>query len=422
MQLCAGDPKLASYGKGMVIRMNKIFLWGAGWYADYVYDKVIKQNCDILGMIDSDAEKQGREWKHGLTIYAPEELSTSLFDYILVTTKEYKGICDKCIKMGIAQEKVLAYWRDKESQTVFENRSIYISHLEAECKRYEYRLENYPFEYGVEKTPIIKSKVELLNHILRTRTSLCRFGDGEFDLMLEKNRPWFQMVDKNLAERLRDIIKADIDEKIVVAIADDFGSLEQFNVESADAIRQFITRDKRKDIMQFLDLEREYYDAYVSRPYILYKDKSESEIVFELFKEVWTGRNVILVEGRYARIGIGNDLLSDAASVKRILCPQQNCWDKYEEIMNAVKNTAQPGDLVCVSLGPTATVLAYDLAKEGIQALDIGQIDNEYEWYLRGASQRIAIPGKMVAEIGDSMHEENVSSIEYQSQIIAEIG
>ena len=45
---------------------------------------------------------------------------------------------------------------------------------------------------------------------------------------------------------------------------------------------------------------------------------------------------------------------------------------------------AQPKDrLMIVVLGPTATVLAYDLAKAGYQALDIGHLGKAYDWLKR---------------------------------------
>ena len=42
-----------------------------------------------------------------------------------------------------------------------------------------------------------------------------------------------------------------------------------------------------------------------------------------------------------------------------------------------------------IALGPTATVLAYDLAARGFWALDIGHIDLEYEWFLNGKGYSI---------------------------------
>ena len=41
--------------------------------------------------------------------------------------------------------------------------------------------------------------------------------------------------------------------------------------------------------------------------------------------------------------------------------------------------------LILLALGPTATVMAYNLAQKGYQAIDIGHIDIEYEWYRMGA-------------------------------------
>ena len=44
-----------------------------------------------------------------------------------------------------------------------------------------------------------------------------------------------------------------------------------------------------------------------------------------------------------------------------------------------------------IALGPTATILAYDLANAGYRALDLGHIDIEYEWVLMGAKKKVAI-------------------------------
>ena len=113
--------------------------------------------------------------------------------------------------------------------------------------------------------------------------------------------------------------------------------------------------------------------------------------------------------------------MKEACSISRILCPLQNAWNRYEEILEAVLEKVPKTALICISLGPCATVLAYDLAKNGYQALDIGQLDNEYEWYLRGVKKRIAIQGKMVAEISEKQIFEMPDATEYFDQIIAKI-
>ena len=68
----------------------------------------------------------------------------------------------------------------------------------------------------------------------------------------------------------------------------------------------------------------------------------------------------------------------------------------------------------------TATVLAFDLCKHGYQAIDIGHIDIEYEWYLKQVTERCPIEGKSVNECGVN-NPDDITAIEYQQQIIYKI-
>jgi hypothetical protein len=86
--------------------------------------------------------------------------------------------------------------------------------------------------------------------------------------------------------------------------------------------------------------------------------------------------------------------------------------------LDSVKQYADENTLVLCSLGPTATVLAYDLAMAGIQTIDIGQLDNEYEWYLRGADEAIEVPGKCVAGLGQHYEVQIIEDEEYKKQIV----
>ena len=57
-----------------------------------------------------------------------------------------------------------------------------------------------------------------------------------------------------------------------------------------------------------------------------------------------------------------------------------------------------------MALGPTATILAKDICdlngdKIEYQALDLGHIDIEYEWFLMRAKKRKAVKGKYVNEV-----------------------
>ena len=58
--------------------------------------------------------------------------------------------------------------------------------------------------------------------------------------------------------------------------------------------------------------------------------------------------------------------------------------------------------IVLVSLGPAATVIAKRLSNEGIWTIDIGHFDLQYEYYLRGKTHRVKVPGKYDNELGTS--------------------
>ena len=76
--------------------------------------------------------------------------------------------------------------------------------------------------------------------------------------------------------------------------------------------------------------------------------------------------------------------------------------------------------LILIALGPTATILAYDLYKLGYQAIDIGHADIEYEWYLRKAKNRIKIKNKYVNEAkGGRKNITKIKDKNYYKQIIS---
>ena len=96
-------------------------------------------------------------------------------------------------------------------------------------------------------------------------------------------------------------------------------------------------------------------------------------------------------------------------------------FDKYNAIIMAITQNVRKDDLILLALGQTATVLAYDLAKLGFQAIDLGHIDIEYEWYLRGATEKIAIPDKFTNESTEGHIKSELNDPLYMEQIICMI-
>ena len=138
-----------------------------------------------------------------------------------------------------------------------------------------------------------------------------------------------------------------------------------------------------------------------------------------MLKRIWDNENLLIVEGKYSRLGVGNDLFDNAKSIKRILCPNENAFDKYDQILCCI-NQNYHGELIILALGMTATVLAYDLAKDGRRALDLGHIDVEYEWFRMGATEKVAIPNKQMSEVFGGKCNTSIENKEYNAQIIAD--
>ena len=162
-----------------------------------------------------------------------------------------------------------------------------------------------------------------------------------------------------------------------------------------------------------------YLDSCLSRPYIRYKKGNESEELFAEIKKIWENKDILIVEGKYSRLGVGNNLFCNAKSIKRILCPNKNAFNYYDRIY---KETYKYKDrLVLVALGPTATVLVYDLYKKGVRALDLGHLDLEYEWYLSKAKEKQLIKNKIVNEVEENSELLEIKEKEYLDSILKEI-
>ena len=155
------------------------------------------------------------------------------------------------------------------------------------------------------------------------------------------------------------------------------------------------------------------------KAYLPYKDKSKADKRFGLIKRIWDKRDIVIVEGDKTRTGYGNNLLDNAASIRRILAPTQNAFSVYEKVLNAVLKI-EKDELILIALGPAGKVLVYDLTELGYQAVDVGQVDIDYEWYKAGKGTRIPVPNKYVSQL-PPMPVVDVKDIRYLSEIICKI-
>lgn len=268
----------------------------------------------------------------------------------------------------------------------------------------------------MKKSPIrVLGMEEALKKIKEEKKSISRFGDGEMNIILGIKDIKFQKYTPYLSERLREILTEKQD-FCYIGIPEAINNLNNLALENkAFWIKNMC--NYRDTWMEFLNYDMEYIPANITRPYIRYKDRSNCGKYFELLKDIWKDRDVVICEGEQTGIGVGNDLLNQCKSVKRIICPAENAFKKYEQILNRLKKENK-NSLILIALGPTATVLAYDLAKQGYQALDIGHVDIEYEWFLRNATKREKIENKYTNEVKGGNQTVKIEDEKYLKQII----
>lgn len=302
-----------------------------------------------------------------------------------------------------------------------------INNLQNQINILQYQTNNIPYEIFDKSAlnnknllyPKVLSVEETINEIINNKKSICRYGDGEFTTMINKSdwKYFNQDTSFELINKLREIIVSD-DENILVCLWDFFGDLSKYNDYHKNIARMHCY-NIREDLYKYIDFNKVYGNAFMSRPYINLKNKEKSQYYFDLIRKIWDNQDIIIIEGEGSRLGVGNDLFDNVKSIQRVICPSENAYSFYDEILE-YSQTLPKDKLILIALGMTATVLAYDLAKLGYWAIDIGHIDIEYEWYKRKAVYPIPIENKYVNE-AQSTKITQLDDPDYNNSIIKTI-
>lgn len=270
---------------------------------------------------------------------------------------------------------------------------------------------------GNKDAPKVLSIRDTLDLIIKENLSVIRFGDGEMSI-INKIDLGFQKTDENLVKRLREIISLNV-KGLLICVPGMFGKLDDFaGIPFWFALHHQFRY--RREWLAMLSPTQTYGDTLITRPYLAYKQtlRDKSGDIFQKLFSLWQGKDVLLIEGSKSRLGVGNDMFRQTSSLRRILCLPENSYGKYNEILQATRMAATKNQLILLSLGPAAKVLAYDLFLAGYRVIDIGHLDMEYEMFLR----KEPIEAKVRYKYFNEIHErdpEDCTDPEYLSQIIA---
>lgn len=209
------------------------------------------------------------------------------------------------------------------------------------------------------KYPNVLDEFSTLEQICAGR-SIARYGDGEFKMAAHGAGIKSQVADPHLSKRLLAILQRP--GPCLVGIPNIHGVLS--NDLSTDQKRMFWTPFLK--YATNLNPDVSYASSFISRP-----DSApwiNVDAYWALLESLWVDQDVTVVRGSHKSLAPVD--LEGARTITDVLCRKQHAYQDYDDILDRIGTPKRA--LIC--LGPTATVLAYDLCKRGVHAIDLGHV------------------------------------------------
>lgn len=224
-----------------------------------------------------------------------------------------------------------------------------------------------PRSSDFQKAPELMSIEETIKYILDNKASLCRYGDGEIGYVLSKNfQHFFQPYNPELRLKLQNIFKEPIPE-CLIAIP------EWVKYPTDDDFKKKCQVAFLPSFLKYLNINYKYGNSFC------FTEKSFKLGNLDLIKKLWDNRDVIVVTGKGSTFIWDERLFDNVKSVDYIYGKPVDAFSDYSLLIeNVTHYSPKENKLFLLSLGLTGTVLAYDLAKMGYQAIDMGHITNYY--------------------------------------------
>lgn len=253
----------------------------------------------------------------------------------------------------------------------------------------------------------ILNSQDTVDYILKNKISIGRIGDGELNIMFKNKSIGFQEYTPELAKDLKSIENTS---KFRLALPHSLKNTKDDKILIKTFWWSYVKKNFDYLNNSFLAKNKDYLDASFTRVVTEKRDKRKISLILQRVESIWQNRHVIIIEGADTRFGVGNSILDNATNVKRIIVPAKNAYSKKKEIEKTAKKliSSISDPIVIVCLGPTATVVAYDLSKYA-QIIDMGHFDLQYEYLKKGYYHPVRVENRYDNEIknGDVVVDEH---------------
>lgn len=211
-----------------------------------------------------------------------------------------------------------------------------------------------------------------LDRLAEEELSFARFGDGELRLMLRPEyKLRFQANSPGLQRGLRDVFEAAAP-RLLIGMPHLYRDMHWSNVWT----------DIWYETKAYADAHANFGNSHVSRPVYF---EFEGEAGVERWRRIWDDRRVIIVTGAGSRFTLIDELFSNVRDLRRVESLPTGAFADVGRLLGELTAAKTAGAVVLVSLGPAGTVLAAELARQGVRAIDIGHISDSYQTVFQGA-------------------------------------
>jgi len=294
----------------------------------------------------------------------------------LLTNPIFKNNIDLLTKIPI---------QEKDAQNILQTLGF------VEDKYYYELMDTRPFK------PKILDVSSGIKKLISSGKSFCRLGDGEVKLMNGINLD-FQQYDKMLAEKLLQILQ-DEQTNCYVGINRYYWYFRDDIERNANPYHRryytFQIPPIRKFFAEHCNKNKTYIDSCLGG-YMSNKSLAFCEERFNQLKKLFQNRKLLIVAGETVFNNITYDFFDVATQKEFLFAPRVNAWSQFDSIMEKI--LTYPKDfLITLILGPTATVLAYELSKLGYTAYDIGHVPKDYDAFRKNADRSAGAIAKFYA-------------------------
>jgi glycosyltransferase family protein len=212
---------------------------------------------------------------------------------------------------------------------------------------------------------------ETVERIRDGRLSISRYGDGEFKICVGGSAK-SQKANPKMADKLRRILHSNLEYHMVGVPRIYLPRKDWPTKEKAKFWEPFAVSPR---YYRLLDITKEYGSSFITRP------DSSGQIdaeYYEMVKSIWSDKEVLVVMGYSCGFCKDESLVSNAANYKILFAHDRDAYDDYSNLLCKIVDESDSYTIIILALGPTATVLAYDLTINGRQALDLGHLGMFY--------------------------------------------